>query len=240
MTSESRFSLFVLPSELRTKVYEFLLCPNIDGKYILYHDRLGRKSSGVDPGILRVCRRIYDEAVNILYDRNIFVLELATPVVFRNAGGKYLDNFEDPPPLLHKEGQVGVITPSRLQRLRHIHLIISHSAIWGHSDHQHYFSHTGELILAILQHLIDDPAQTAVPNLNKTLKLTIGPHWLDHMIDSANDRTVPEILAFLDPPRGTTFNHPKDNMKEFIRGVGWKREVEIVEDTEPRDYFRWF
>ncbi|KAK3170647.1 hypothetical protein OEA41_002728 [Lepraria neglecta] len=96
--------LLILPLELRTKIFEELLCPHPGRIYTLYNDRQGREASfNIDPTILRVNKQIYSESVSLLYNSNVFEINLTTPVVFQWSGGNYPDRIPDPPPLFRND-----------------------------------------------------------------------------------------------------------------------------------------
>lgn len=81
ITTPAPSPLLALPQELRTKIYEELLCPEPAQLLTLWHDRNGRRGSlNLHPSILRVNKRIHYEAVSLLYDNNIFEINLTAPV----------------------------------------------------------------------------------------------------------------------------------------------------------------
>jgi len=196
--------IFALPLELRTKIYEELLCPNPTRVHTLYHDRQGREPSfNINPAILCVCTLAYDEAVSLLYCNNIFEIYLATSVVQQCTGGTYPDSTPDPPPLLLKHaatvepagsqydllptrssarapipyvelGSQGIIYIHCFQRLQPIRLVTSRGAIWGDSEGGLFFSSPGELILEILNDLIGEAPTPA----RKHLEFIVQPDWL--------------------------------------------------------------
>ena len=74
----STFPLLSLPCELRLQIYENLLVtPEPVGPFC--HCRYWRKQAlwgrPLEPQILRVCRRVHDEAADVLYKQNAFRLE---------------------------------------------------------------------------------------------------------------------------------------------------------------------
>ena len=197
-------SLFTLPLELRTKIYEKLLNPDPERVHTLYHDRRGREASfNIDPTILRINKQIYSEAISILYDTISVRINLDTPVIRQCTGGEYPDEIVDPPSLFREdtEGTVeiasklprrtrdrrldfealfgstaqGYIYPHCFQRLRKIHLVTERDAIWGASMGGSYFSHTGKLVLGILR-LLASGHTTKAPMI-KQFKLTYQPSW---------------------------------------------------------------
>ena len=61
-----------LPRELRDKVYEGLLCSHIYET----RDRWSKKAwrRGLEPGILRTCKRVCEEASKVLYSKNATIM----------------------------------------------------------------------------------------------------------------------------------------------------------------------
>ena len=180
--------LLRLPMELRLKIYEELLCPYPAQRLRLYHDRHGRKKSmNLHPAILCANKQIHDEATELLYDGNIFEIWLATRVVIQCTGGSYPDSLVDPPPLLQEEpacetssvaeseacqnkerryrtsAELGIISPHSLRRMRHIRLITSPSALWGHRRGPGFCTDIWDTILEILECLCKGD-RTTPPN----------------------------------------------------------------------------
>lgn len=195
--------LFVLPCELRMKIYAELLCPDPLRLYTLYHDRQGRDPSfNLHPNILSVCKQAHDEATSLLYCNNIFEIYIATTVVRQCTGGIYPDSIPDPPPLLREDdalmvqsvsarcslpvrnstragascielGSPGMIFLHCLRRMRHIRLVTSRGAIWGQTRRGEVFSSPGKLLLRILQDLAGEAPMTP----RKSLDLVVHPDW---------------------------------------------------------------
>ena len=197
-------SLFTLPLELRTKIYEDLLNPDPARVYILYHDRHGREASfNIDPTILRVNKQIYSEAISILYDDISVRINLDTLVVRQCTGGNYPDKLVDPPNLFREDTEAtveianklprrardrrlkfealygstaqGYIYPHCFQRLRKIHLVTARHSIWGAAMGGSFFSHTGKLVLRIFRLLAS--GQTTKAPMIKQFRLTYHPSW---------------------------------------------------------------
>ncbi|KAF2848145.1 hypothetical protein T440DRAFT_481213 [Plenodomus tracheiphilus IPT5] len=64
---------FRLPPELRNKIYAALLCPNTPTPNSLHKfDSHGYKQEPLHPALLQTCKKIYQEAENMLYTTNIF------------------------------------------------------------------------------------------------------------------------------------------------------------------------
>lgn len=65
--------IFRLPAELRNQIYTALLCPNTPTPHALPNfNSQGYKQEALHPAILRTCKKIYQEAENMLYTTNIF------------------------------------------------------------------------------------------------------------------------------------------------------------------------
>ena len=205
MVSDAQaLSLFTLPLELRTKIYQELLNPDPERVHTFYHDRRGREASfNIDPTILRVNKQIHSEAIAILYDTINVRINLATPVVRQCTGGRYPDKLVDPPSLFREDAEAnveiannpprrkrarrlefearfgsmaqGYIYPHCFQRLRKIHLVTSRHAIWGATMCGSYFSHAGKLVLRILR-LVANGQATKAPMI-KQFRLIYQRSW---------------------------------------------------------------
>jgi len=115
MATSQRPGLFSLPLELRLKIYEELLCPRPEKPLQLYHDREGRRTPmNLHPSILAVNKQFYDEAIALLYERNIFEISLTTPVVQQCTIRQYPDSL-DPPDLLRRDATSGSSSESGLK-----------------------------------------------------------------------------------------------------------------------------
>lgn len=186
MSASHLSPLFVLPLELRNKIYKGLLCPDPTRIHTLYHDRQGREPSfNLHPQILSVCKQARDEAFPLLYCNNIFEIYIATTVVKQCTGGIYPDSTPDPPPLLREDappvnhsapmhnrgpllsktaayepyvelGSRGIMYIHCFQQLRQLRLVTSRGAIWGQARGGEFFSTPGKLILEILHDLIGE------------------------------------------------------------------------------------
>lgn len=179
------------PLELRTKIYEELLCPNPTRIKTLYHDTKGRSIPlNLHPSILRVNRQIYFEANSLLYDNNIFELNLES-IVRRSQQSNYYDNEPDPPPLFitgtfqssntqpffRDANHTGIMSPQVFQRLRRITLVTRKMAIWGLcQENGRHFSCIGGLIMDILQ-LLSVEERTSTPS-KKTFDFLVRPDWM--------------------------------------------------------------
>lgn len=72
MQTPPAFPFLKLPQELRDKVYENLLCPHIDGTQ---HRRVEKiRDYGLEPSILRTCKKVCQEGSRALYTKNGTVL----------------------------------------------------------------------------------------------------------------------------------------------------------------------
>src|SRR5712664_1176146 len=70
--TETAFPFMRLPAELRLQVYRHLL----RSKYELFMKRCPYHSTSSDlhPSILRTCHQVHDEAVQVLYEENVFCI----------------------------------------------------------------------------------------------------------------------------------------------------------------------
>lgn len=106
VNQESQF--LKLPLELRLKIYEELLCPQPGRPLQIYHDRIGRKCPiNTHPAILRTNKKIYEEAVDLLYEHNIFEIRLATMFSRQWIAGYQPDSMPDAPPLIRRDAASG-------------------------------------------------------------------------------------------------------------------------------------
>lgn len=172
-----------LPSELRLIIYIELLTTT--GAITLYHDQTGRQSSlDLCPTILRVSRQIYKESVWLLYERNVFLISLTTPIsedliripAANNPSDPSLDPFGPhqcqwhqriglppirEPDLLrirdHFTGEEeGLIYPHCFRRFLHIGLVTAGDSIRGLQLDTPYYSGTYRLVIDILSCLVAD------------------------------------------------------------------------------------
>lgn len=152
-------SLLSLPAELRQKIYEELLI--IRKPYPrLYHCPSGRDPNfNIDPTILRANRQVYAEAVWILYERNVFQIDLSMralrsfwkspyPVIRANSTDLSLSDGS-------KNEELGLIYPHCLRRMRQIELVTAGRALRSPTGGKS-FSLVGDLIVLILSILSDD------------------------------------------------------------------------------------
>lgn len=183
MTAQAHgFPFLLLPPELRQLIYVELLCPDPHSVKTLYHDRYGRDSSfNIHPSILRVNRQINAEATSLLYDHNVFKIDIATRVVIKCKRGLYLTELFRDDVAPNWSSHQGLIYPQCLSRLRHLEIQTSLGAVLGSRRGGCYFSHIGNLLLKILQNLIEPEASTGqgrstVPGV-KTLKFGAQRCW---------------------------------------------------------------
>lgn len=232
MACSSQISLLLsLPQELRTKIYEELLCPEHAKVYTLWHDREGRQGPfGLHPSILRANKQIYHEAVSVLYENNILEIDLTTPVsqVHRDC---YEDGKPDPPPLFQRDGNYassqangeprGIIQPRSFRLLRLIKLRIRKAAIWGwdRSERKCRLSAVFWLIERILRELGgQQDVNQAVPH---TLEITVVPDWrTKYGIFGAEKSDAPDATTAV-------------KILELIQGIKMKRAVSLEERIKP-------
>ncbi len=196
--------LLALPQELRTKVYEELLClapGEVHTIKRLWHDRTGRRVPvSLYPSILRVNKQIHFEAIPLLYDSDVFELDLARnnclsigydslgssrvhSNLFQNDTASISLRSDQPAPVdtnLVNGNATGFIHAHSLQRFRHIWLRTSQAAIWGRADdvgdQRLCCPHTRLLIIRILQLLSEH--RCAPTSVRPTFKLIVVPDWL--------------------------------------------------------------
>ena len=139
------------------------------------------------PSILRANHQIYAEAAPVLYSSNIFRIELLTRPTRSCRMGRL------PPPVLNfatffrsdetshdaslqpgeystilQTSYVGLIHPHCFRRLRHLELVVTHTAIWGFIERRDFFSPTGKLVFELLRILADDDEDSV--QMGKSLK----------------------------------------------------------------------
>ncbi len=187
--------LLALPQELRTKVYEELLClapGEVHTIKRLWHDRTGRRVPvSLYPSILRVNKQIHFEAIPLLYDSDVFELDLARNnclSIGYDSLGSILQidtasiplRSDEPAPVdtnLVNGYATGFIHAHSLQRFRHIWLRTSQAAIWGDVGDQRFCCpHTRLLIIRILQLLSEH--RCAATSVRPTFKFIVVPDWL--------------------------------------------------------------
>lgn len=188
MTTQAHgFPFLLLPPELRQAIYVELLCPDPHSVKTLYHDRHGRDSSfNIHPSILCVNRHINAEATSLLYDHNVFKIDIANRVVIKCMPGLYPDHRNREPLFRYdvapkRSSHQGLIYPQCLSRLRHLEIKTSLGAVLGSRRGGCYFSHIGNLLLKILQSLVEPEASirqdgSTIPRV-KTLKFCAQRCW---------------------------------------------------------------
>ena len=155
-------------------IYEVLLTTR--GAITLYHDQTGRQSSlGLCPTILRVSRQIYKESLWLLYEHNVFLIGLTTPineVPIRMAndpadGSEQWHQLPGLPDIREPdlfrirdystgEDLQGLVYPHCFRRFRHIGLVAAGDAIRGLQSDSPYYSETYYLVIDILKCLVAD------------------------------------------------------------------------------------
>lgn len=158
--AQGEFPLLSLPLELRHHIYGELLIASLDKPVLLWHDRNGReKSISIYPQILRVCKQVNAEATSLLYERNKFSFSITSrethsciarkikisQALLQDESGKRRKHFKQP----------GLLSPSCLQRLAHIEIIISVRSVWANTMGGDIWSGTGSLFRELLQLLSD-------------------------------------------------------------------------------------
>jgi hypothetical protein len=256
--------LLALPQELRTKIYEELLClapGNVHPLRNLWHDRTGRGGPlNLYPSILCVNKQIHFETIPLLYDKNVFQLDLATnnsirydslennrdhPILFRNDTASIPLRSDEPAAVdtdLVNENAVGFIHAHSLQRLRHIWLKTSKAAVWGRADDDGEarlgFPHTRLLIIRILQLLSEH--QCAATSVRQTFKFIVVPDWLTmHGVfavgrsDMKDDSNVIEMLQLFRQIQQTRFVEVEEYVRPAGEG-GYQRLKKVEVDVEAR------
>ena len=185
------FPFLSLPLELRMVVYIELLGSNMGRTLPLYNDQSGRSEKlDIHPSILQVNSQIYVEASPVLYDQNIFEIDLSSTVGRHSAPGEFPETRSDhllplfrcdtaPNNLpVEPNGRCvfahnrssGLIYPHCFQRLRQLELVTSYGAAWGKGSKYNCFSITGDVILEILRNLAKRNAHGG--NCKKTFTVT--------------------------------------------------------------------
>ncbi|CAF9911994.1 MAG: hypothetical protein ALECFALPRED_007799 [Alectoria fallacina] len=195
-------SFLTLPIELRNIIYSELLSSRRSIPLMLYSNSKGREALfNFHPSILCSNQQIYAEAVSHLYRDNIFQLDLHTfnhkrPLdlpLFRcddashtavSVGGKYHDRLMKL--VIHTNQHTkmyedcrsgpGPIYSHILRRLAHIELYTGAFAICGGSKDGISITHTGELVLKILQVLAEEEIEEGLV-IKKTLKVEVRAKW---------------------------------------------------------------
>ena len=221
-----------LPVELRLRIYQYLLTSS--KPLLLYHDRLGRsRPMQLHPQILRLSKTIYEESLPVLYDKNIFQIDLSTEVVKQCTGGEYPGDRGQVEQLIgerrwdfFEDAYISpVIFQDSLSRLRHIEITTAHKAIWGSSQCGRYLSVVGKQVIPTLLHALskDNGNQTPHPE-KKTLKITYKTSYDDsHSLLIRNESTPMAV--------------PSENEKKSAQSQWWEtlesvtaaRRVELYE-----------
>jgi len=239
------YTFFVLPLELRMVIYEHLLSPDPKTVYKLYDEGIfydGRpreQALSLYPAILQTNRKIYSEAVEILYDRNKFLV---------NFSQLYLDGRQWDPSVgigllrcddllpgkpnivqgssvlaasIRTSISTGLIYPSILRGLRHIEIETSDGAVNENSEAGPCFSHVGKVILDVLAILCEDEPSVTT----KTLDLT--GHW---------DWTGEHLSIFWadeeNKKKWMLFRQAMTQMATLLEAVRRTRSVMIVPDED--------
>lgn len=256
--------LLALPQELRTKVYEELLCPEPARPLTLWHDRNGRQGSlNLHPSILRVNKQTHCEAASLLYDNNIFEINLTAPVC-QTQRANYIDGRRDPPPLFRKDAMSadpwleeipatdpphflqnhkGVIYTQSFQRLRHIKIKTKTTAVWAwttrESGGRPFFTRTGELIIRTLQLLSEQ--QRAVMPIRQTFDFEVVPDWRTKygvfqadFTDANDDTNLLEMLQLLNMVGKTRTVLIEEYIKPRGRGGDFLPLTKVKVDLDPR------
>lgn len=247
-TSSAPSRLLALPQELRTKIYEELLCPEPARPLTLWHDRNGRRGSlNLNPSILRVNKQTHYEAVSLLYENNIFEINLTAPVC-QTKWANYTDSKPDPPPLFQEDATLhfsrkGVIYAQSFQRLRHIKIKTKTTAIWAWttkgSAGRPLFTHTGELIIRILQLLAEQ--QCAAMPTRQTLDFEVMPDWRtkygvfqEDMTDANSNTNYREIVELLKMVKKRRTVLVEERIKPRGEGGGFRPLTKVKVDLGVR------
>jgi hypothetical protein len=115
-SSQSTSPFFRLPAELRNQIYEELLCASTPrSKDLPTHHYCSSRTPSVYPDIMSTCKRIHDEATDLLYTTHIFHAHpsLLTAMPYLLSPGKPVLNAEG----LKKIKRWQLTLRSRLRRL---------------------------------------------------------------------------------------------------------------------------
>ncbi|MCJ1392830.1 hypothetical protein MMC18_005702 [Xylographa bjoerkii] len=232
---------------MRMIIYKELLNPEPGKPLALHHDQTGRdKVLNIHPSILQVDRQIYCEASPILYDLNIFEIDLSSMVVRYFEGTGYPGTRTDHHlPLFRSDtapnnlpvkpngryvsvrtSSSGLIYTHCFQRLRHLELVTSHGAVWGPALLPNFLSKTGELVQDVLRCL----AKRVNPDgqHEKTLKVT-----------TRLSTRRPEMRVFSLEESDTISRMSEDGgsdrkkLKVLLWAVNKQRKVTVIEVLDP-------
>ncbi|MCJ1433517.1 hypothetical protein MMC27_002880 [Xylographa pallens] len=213
---------------------------------LLYHDQSGRSEKlDIHPSILQVSSQIHIEAFPVLYNHNIFEIDLSSTVVRHPAGREfpgtrsdhYLPLFRsDTTPnnlpvkpkgrcVFARSTPSGLIYPHCFQRLRQLELVTSHGAVWGPGFTDDCFSTTGDLVLEILRYLAKPTALNG--HCKKTFKVTtkLCVRRPKEKIFTMEDRNPISRVSDDGGPRG----EEKKKMNVLLQIVNRHRKVAVME-----------
>ncbi|KAL8642839.1 MAG: hypothetical protein Q9226_008462 [Calogaya cf. arnoldii] len=230
--TRKEFPLLSLPLELRHQIYSELLIASLNEPVLLWHDRKGReKSRSIHPQILRVCKQINAEAKNLLYEHNMFRLDMTTPewdFCTHSAQGpmkksQALVRDDAVNGTIYFE-QSGLLSASSLQRLAHVEIVIHPFSFWASRMGEVVRSGTGDLFVHLLRLLADAEDSDSLLK-KKRLVITVykqyyefspnGQKW-EMFADGSLDKESPMAAK----------------VRPLVEAVGKKRDIRIYEVLE--------
>ncbi|KAL8947175.1 MAG: hypothetical protein Q9222_006513 [Ikaeria aurantiellina] len=180
-------------------------------------------------------RQINREATAILYTKNFFEINLASPTRPSDVRPRELpralfrgDEPNDEPNVIFR--QPGRIYPHCLYRMDHIQIKVSPAAVWARGDVQDSFSRTGGLFQTLLQSFAYDEAAPANSTAKRTLVLKVKKEYM-----------LPYVEMVLFPRRGSMLHFRNSgstatgmrslapHICPLVEEISKKREVTIVE-----------
>ena len=247
--------LFHLPAELRLKIYSLAIFPNTfvtPKTLVLYHSHHGFLNIHVDPTLLHTNKRIYNEALPLIYDNIVFQFDLTAPSTIAPSLQAMPDDIRMRPravkqSLTRKDviknaiPELGANSAAKygkvvrvydLSRLQDIEIIVSTMAIWRHDWKEAKmaaFSRVGDFFCEVLNALsvdFGDSAELGVLARKRKLRLLIEPGWGNSHLFLCSWCDERKVFRF--QPEGA-LEVAVGEMEALVDGVKRVREVELVE-----------
>ncbi|CAD6575876.1 MAG: hypothetical protein ASARMPRED_007494 [Alectoria sarmentosa] len=238
-------SFLTLPIELRNIIYSELLSSRHSEPLMLYSNTKGREALfNFHTSILCSNQQIYAEAFSYLHRDNIFQLDLHTsnhqrplnlplfrcddaPHTAVSVDGKYHDRLKKL--VIHTNQHTkmyetcrsgpGPIYSHILPRLAHIELYTGAFAMCGGSKDGISLTHTGELVLKILQVLGDEEIEEGLV-IKKTFRFAVRAKW------TPDNLFLGEKGPLLSQEDGRLL---RAKMLALLREIKKRREIEVRE-----------
>ncbi len=252
-TPAARLSFLALPPELRLKIYQELL--TTAEPQTLYHNWSLDCPRNIHPVILRVNRQIYAESAWILYEHNVFQIDLSTPSVIMRRVVDWYDNalrlttplFRVVDPSGEPLGYEGRIYPHCLRRLHHIELFVTGTSAEG-GCMEGYLTPYFYLMVEILRRIVaedeedDDSCATSLANDMEMRGTKREKSLAISLVRNSED--IFTVCEYWKKDRMTDHGHDYDeliNLLEKRRRVIWliDGEVKTVSATKNPDGLFW-